>query len=202
MNDRAHRAVYMSACYVRYVASYVMYIFTGKPVQRACGDTVGSLDISTQGIVAQNTTYIVPAYRVLCNSVVVGWKLCYQLRQSADDTSVTVYPSVWRFHNGSYKLIHSSNVTIVPPVMSSLPFMCKAYKLRTDEQFNVFINDIVGLYSGDDASRILTGNNSSSIIIYSMLGNQSNVNHNAATVEHFNIAIEAQISMYIIIVFN
>ena len=111
-----------------------------------------------------------------------------------DDTSVTVYPSVWRFHSGSYKLIHSSNVTVVPPVMNGLPFVCDTYKLRTDEQFNVFINDIVGLYSGD-ASQILTSNISSSIIIYSMLGNQSNISHNAATVEHFNIAIEAQISM-------
>ena len=112
-----------------------------------------------------------------------------------DDTSVSFYPSIWRFHSGSYKLIHSSNVTIVPLVMNGLLFMCNIYKLRIDEQFNVFINDIVGLYSGDDASRILTSNISSSIIVYSMLGNQSNISHNAATVEHFNIAIEAQISI-------
>ena len=145
---------------------------------------------------AQNTTYVVPAYRIICDSIVVGWEFCYQLRQNVDDTSVTVYPSIWRFHSGSYKLIHSSNVTFIPLVMSGLRFMCDTYELRTDEQFNVFINDTVGLYSGDDASQIVTSNNSSSIIIYSMLGNQSNISHNAATVEHFNIAIEAQISMY------
>ena len=182
-------------------ASYVMYCLTGTSVQ-ACGDTVGSLDIFTQGIVAQNTTYIVPAYRVPCNSVVVGWKLCYQLKQNVDDTSVTFYPSIWRFHSCSYKLIHSSNVTFVPPVMSGLRFMCNTYPLQTDEQFNVLINDTVGLYSGDDASRIFISNNFSSIIIYSMLGNQSNISHDAATVEHFNITIEAQISMYIAIVFS
>ena len=112
-----------------------------------------------------------------------------------DDTPVTFYPSIWRFHSGSYKLIHSSSVTFVPPVMSGLRFVCNTYKLRTDEQFNVFINDTVGLYSGDDAFQIFTSNISSSIIIYSMLGYQSNISHNAATVEHFNIAIEAQISM-------
>ena len=168
-----------------------MYFLTGTPVQ-ACGDTVGSLDISTKGIVAQNTTYIVPAYRIPCDSVVVGWEFCYQLRQN---TSVTFYPSVWRFHSGSYRLIHSSNVTVVPPVMSGLPFVCNTYNLRGTEQFDVFINDTVGLYSGDDTSQIFTSNNSSSIIVYSMLGNQSNISHDAATVEHFNIAIEAQISM-------
>ena len=171
----------------------MMYYLTGTPVQ-ACGDTVGSMDISIKGIVAQNTTYIVPAYRILCDSIVVGWEFCCQLRQN---TSVTFYPSVWRFYSGSYKLIHSSNVTFVPPTMSGLPFVCDTYKLWNDEQFNVFINDIVGLYSGDDVSQILTANSSSSSIIYSMLGNQSNISHNAATVENFNIAIEARISMYI-----
>ena len=173
----------------------MMYYLIGTPVQ-ACGDTIGSTDISIKGIVAQNTTYVVPAYRILCDSVLIGWELCYQHKQNVDDTSVTFYPSIWRFHSGSYKLIHSSNVTFVPPVMSDLPFVCDTYKLRIDEQFNVFINDIVGLYSGDDVSQIFTSN-SSSTIIYSMLGNQSNISHNAATVENFNIAIEAQISMYV-----
>ena len=115
------------------------------------------------------------------------------------NASVTFYPSVWRFISGSYKLIHSGIVTFVPQVMSDpLPLMCNKYKLRINERFIVLTNDTVGLYSGDNASQILTSIASSSTITYSMQGNQSNINIscNAATVEHFNIAIEAQISMH------
>ena len=204
VHHRAHRELSICLC-VNQIRSYLrnVAIYTGTLPVQACGNTVGSLNFLAKAIVAQNTTYVLPAYRILCDSVVIGWKLCYKLKENVDDTSLTVYPSVWRFHSGSYKLIHSSNVTIVPPTNSVLNFACDPpYYLPIDEQFNVFINDIVGLYSGDDSSRIVTSKNSSSAIIYSMLGNQSNLSHNAATVEHFNIAIEAQISMYIAIVFN
>ena len=150
---------------------------------------------------AKNTTYVVLAYRIPCDGVVVSWELCYQLRQNMNtgNASVTFYPSVWRFISGSYKLIHSGIVTFVPQVMSDpLPLMCNKYKLRINERFIVLTNDTVGLYSGDNASQILTSIASSSTITYSMQGNQSNINIscNAATVEHFNIAIEAQISMH------
>ena len=150
---------------------------------------------------AKNTTYVVPAYRIPCDGVVISWEFCYQHRQNVNNAPVTFYPSVWRFISGSYKLIHSSKVTFVPQVMSGLlSAMCNKYKLRINERFIVLTNDTVGLYSGDNASQILTSisSNSSSTITYSILGNQSNINIscNAATVEHFNIAIEAQISMH------
>ena len=162
------------------------------------------MDFITEGsAVAKNTTYVVTAYRIPCDSVVVSWVFCYQLRQNMNtgNASVTFYPSVWRFISGRYKLIHSGKVTFVPQVMSGpLPLMCNKYKLRINERFIVLTNDTVGLYSGDNASQILTSisSNSLSTITYSILGNQSNINIscNAATVEHFNIAIEAQISMH------
>ena len=144
----------------------------------------------------QNTTYVVPAYRIPCDGVVVSWDFCYQLRQNVNNASVTFYPSVWRFNSGSYKLIHSSKVTFVPQVMSVISFTCNAYKLLSNEKFIVLTNDTVGMYSGDTASQISTSIASSSIITYSMQGNQSNISCNAATVKHFIIAIEAQISMY------
>ena len=112
---------------------------------------------------------------------------------------MTFYPSVWRFNSGSYKLIHSSKVTIAPQVMSVISYTCNAYKLLSNEKFIVLTNDTVGMYSGDTASQISTSIASSSIITYSMQGNQSNISCNAATVEHFNIAIKAQISMYIVL---
>ena len=148
-------------------------------------------------VVAQNTTYVVPAYRIPCDGVVVSWDFCYQLRQNMNNASVTFYPSVWRFISGSYKLILSSKVTFVPQVMCDpLPLMCNKYKLRINERFIVLTNDTVGLYSGDNASQILTSIASSNTITCSMQGNQSNISCNAATVEHFDIAIEAQISMH------
>ena len=162
----------------------------------------GSVDfITEESAVPKNTTYVVLAYRIPCDGVVVSWEFCYQLRQNMNtgNASVTFYPSVWRFISGSYKLIHSGKVTFVPQVMSGLlHVMCNKYKLRINERFIVLTNDTVGLYSGDNASQILTNirSNSSSTITYSMQGNQSNISCNAATVEYFNIAIEAQISMY------
>ena len=147
---------------------------------------------------AGNTTYIVPAYRIPCDGVVVSWQFFYPLRQNMNNASVTFYPSVWRFNSGSYKLIHSSKVTFVP-VTSGLPFVCNTYDLLSNEKFIVLTNDTVGLYSGDNASQIFTSITSSSIITYSILGNQSNISCNAATVEHFNIAIQAQISICIVL---
>ena len=144
----------------------------------------------------KNTTYVVPAYRIPCDGVVVSWEFCYQLRQNMNNASVTFYPSVWRFIRGSYKLIHSSRVIFVPQVISGISFTCNTYKLLSNEKFIVVTNDTVGLYSGDNASQILTSIASSSTITYSMQGNQSNISCNAATMEYFIIAIEAQISMY------
>ena len=146
----------------------------------------------------QNTTYVVPAYRIPCDGVVVSWEFCYKHRQNVNNASVTFYPSVWRFNSGSYKLIHSSKVTFVPVMSGPLPFMCNAYNLLSNEKFIVLTNDTVGLYSGDKASQILTSinYNHSSIITYSVPGNQSDISCNAATVEHFYIAIKAQISKY------
>ena len=112
-----------------------------------------------------------------------------------NNASVTFYPSVWRFISGSYKLILSSKVTFVPQVMSA-SFTCNTYKLLSNEKFIVLTNDTVGLYSGDTASQILTSIASSNTITCSMQGNQSNISCNAATVEHFDIAIEAQISTH------
>ena len=84
----------------------------------------------------------------------------------------------------------------MPQMLSGLTFACIRYNLHTNEVFNVLTNDTVGLYSGDNASQILTANSTVHMITYSLTGNHSNISVVADGVmsEQLNVAIVAQIS--------
>ena len=149
----------------------------------------------------ENTTYVIPAYRIPCDGIVVGWEFCYQnaTRQNVDNAPfATFYPSVWRLDSsGNYQLIHASTVSFMPQVLSGLTFACIRYNLHTNEVFNVLTNDTVGLYSGDNASQILTANSTvRHMITYSLTGNHSNISvvEDGVISKQFNVAIVAQIS--------
>lgn len=163
--------------------------------QSMCGDA-GSIGFSEGSTVAQNTTYVVLAYRIPCNGTLVGWEFCHQI---VNASSATFYPSVWRLTGGNYMLIHSTAVSFVPYAPSVLTFKCQSYNLRTaSEEFDVLANDTVGLYSGgDNAAQILTvAGFSDSAITYGLTGNHSNFSITASEVvsEQLNVAIVAQIS--------
>jgi len=147
--------------------------------------------------VTQDTTYTLsaPRYRITYDGTVVGWEFCYQIVRVP---SATFYPSVWRLNNGNYILIHVSNVSFVPQVLSGVTFVCENYNLPVDEEFSVITNDTLGLYINDNTTQILTNNISNTAITYSMTGNHSNIStaENGTTLEQFNVAIVAQISKY------
>ena len=135
-----------------------------------------------------------PNYKIPCDGIVIGWEFCHQHVNAA---IATFFPSVWRLDGSSYKLIHASNVSFVPRVLSGLTFACTRYNLLMNEQFSVLTNDTVGLYSGDNASQILTSSFSSGTVIsYSITGNHSSISttENETMLEQFNVAIVAQIS--------
>ena len=173
-----------------------MYFNTGfTSAQSTCTNTAGSIGFSEGSTVAQNTTYVVPAYRIPCNGTVVGWEFCHQI---VNVSSATFYPSIWRLDGGNYMLIHSSTVSFVPYASTGLTFKCGGYNLRVvNEEFDVHTNDMVGLYSGDSTAQILTmASSSNSSITYSLTGNHSNFSITESEVmsEQLNVAIVAQIS--------
>ena len=138
---------------------------------------------------------MIPAYKIPCDGIVVGWEFCYQ--NTDDVPSATFYPSVWRMDSSSsYQLIHASTVSFMPQVLSGLTFACIRYNLHSNEVFNVLTNDTVGLYSGDNASQILTANSTINMITYSLTGNHSNISvvEDGVMSEQLNVAIVAQIS--------
>ena len=149
------------------------------------------MNLNEGSTVTQNSTYIIPSYWIPCDAIVVGWEFCHQ---NVDVPTATFYPSVWRLDSNSYKLIHASSVSFVPRVLGGLIFTCTRHSLPMNEQFGVLTNDTVGLYSGDNASQILTTSNGTGIS-YSMAGNHSNISiEDGAIMELFNVAIVAQIS--------
>ena len=153
------------------------------------------MEFSVGSTVTQNSTYIIPSYRILCDGTVVGWEFCYH---AVDVPTATFWPSVWRLDSSGYKLIHASSVSFVPQVLGGLSFACTSYNLPTNEQFGVITNDAVGLYSGD--SQILTTSNGTDIS-YSMAGNHSNISiKDGAMMEQLRIAIVAQISKQSVVV--
>ena len=84
----------------------------------------------------------------------------------------------------------------MPQVLSGLTFACIRYNLHTNEVFNVLTNDTVGLYSGDNASQILTTSSTVHMITYSLTGNHSNISvvEDGVMSEQLNVAIVAHIS--------
>ena len=99
-----------------------------------------------------------PSYKIPCNGIVLGREFCHY---RVDVPAATFYPSVWRLDGSSYKLIHTSNGSFVLQVLSGLTFACTRYiQPSLYEQFTVLTNDTVGLYSGHDASQILTSSSS------------------------------------------
>ena len=171
-------------------------VYAGFTHAQSCRDT-GSVDFSEGSIVTQNSTYIIPSYRIPCDGTVVGWEFCHQ---NVDAQTATFYPSVWRLDSSSYKLIHVSSVSFVPRVMGGLTFACTGYNVLMNEQFSVLTNDTVGLYSDDNTSQILTTSNGAGIS-YSMAGNHSNISiDDGAMMEQFRVAIVAQISEHIVII--
>ena len=140
----------------------------------------------------QSTTYIIPTYNIIaiCDGAVTGWVFCYQIN---DISSVTFYPSVWRWNENNYKLVHASRVNYnVPQHSSGLSSSCAKHQLPTNEQFSV--HTIIGLYSSN--SLILTANDSDDYLVYSVAGNHSIVDPNGSGVnqQHFRVTIVAIIS--------
>jgi len=168
----------------------VVFHLTGVALANTCRYT-GSLNIQGGSTVNQSTTYIIPSYRIPCDGVVIGWEFCYQIYTS----SVTFYPSVWRWNESNYKLIHASSVnyTHVPQLSTNLT-ICVKYNLL-DEPFSVNTNDVVGLYTTTN-SLILTSNYSDNKLVYSVAGNHSiiNLNGSGVTKQYFHVAIVAVIS--------
>ena len=153
----------------------------------------GLLNYQGGSIVDQNTTYIIPTYNITCDGVVTGWEFCYQI---INVSSVTFYPSVWRWsENNYYALVHASRVSYVPQHSSGLNTSCGKHHFPTDEQFSILTNDIIGLYSTINTS-ILTTNDSDDNLVYSVAGNQSIVDPIGSGVnkQHFHVAIKAIIS--------
>ena len=158
---------------------------------QTCQNT-GSLDIQGGSKVDQATTYIIPSYNITCDGVVTGWKFCCQI---INVSSVTFYPSVWRWsENNHYTLVHASRVNYnVSQDSSGLNIICANHHFPADEQFSVYANDIIGLYSFN--SLILTTGDSDDYLVYSVVGNHSNVHPNGSGVNqrHFGLAILANI---------
>ena len=165
---------------------------TGSSGAQQCRDT-GSVAFSEGSTVVQNMTYVAPGYRILCDSVVVGWEFCYQI---VNVPIATFYPSVWRLDSGNYILINTSTVSFVPQQTIGITFTCESYHLQFDEMFDVLTNDSVGLYSGDNTAQILTTDFSSTIFTYSLTGNHSNIStaNGEVMLEQINVAIVALIS--------
>ena len=167
--------------------------FTGIILANAqtCRNT-GLLNYQEGSIVDQATTYIIPTYNITCDGAVTGWVFCYQINGIS---SVTFYPSVWRWNENNYTLVHASRVNyIVPQHSSGLSSSCTKHLLPTNEQFSVHTNDIIGLYSSN--SLILTTGNSDDYLVHSVAGNHSIVDPNGSGVnqQHFRVAIVAIIS--------
>ena len=105
----------------------VWFLFHDRPLTQVlpvpmqlCRDT-GSVYFREWSIVAQNSTYIMPSYKIPCNGIVLGREFCHY---RVDVPAATFYPSVWRLDGSSYKLIHAS---FVPQVLSGFTFACTRY---------------------------------------------------------------------------
>jgi len=167
--------------------------FTGA---QQCGD-IGSVTFSEGFVVERSTTYILPGYRIPCDGFVVGWEFCVDISLATAQLT-TFYPGIWRMiGGGNYRLIHTSSVSFMSQqALSGLTFTCAGYPLPVDEELHVLTNDTVGFYSGNDTVQLLTTAVSSNLITYSLTGNHSNIStaDNGVMLEHFNVAIVAQIS--------
>ena len=98
--------------------------------------------------------------------------------------------------SSNYQLIHASTVSFMPQVLSGVTFACIHYNFHTNEMFNVLTNDTVGLYSGDNASQILTASSTVNMTTYSLTGNHSNISvvEDGVMSAQLNVAIFAHIS--------
>ena len=171
-----------------------------------CGD-IGSVTFSEGFVVEHSTTYVLPGYRIPCNGFVVGWEFCVDVSSAATQLT-TFYPGIWRMvDGGNYKLIHTSSVSFMSQqAPSGLTFTCAGYPLPVDEELHLLTNDTVGFFSGNDTVQLLTTavSNSSNLITYSLTGNHSNIStaDDGVMLEHFNVAIVAQISKQLCIANN
>ena len=143
-------------------------------------------------ILASNSTYLLLNYTVPCNGTVYAWEFCY-LPLTNDPK--TFYPSFWRpIDTNTQTLVNINRITYSRSGQGVGIIQCLNHTVPDDEQFDVLIGDIVGLYSNTNPSLVSYTFNSVISYIYGNSNQSGTVDNEGRSTTDRIIAIKAYIS--------